>query len=149
MRQKNAKRKHFIGVFNPSQPEQEPEAWLPIGKWIAEVTDESEETTVEEAYYDGDGTTETTVTGIKMAWAFAGTYDPEDAAQAQIASLKYKTGSERKVWQKYISSDNKQQYVGVSTVTDIKAGSGAAGDYEEFGCKIAYDSIPKASSPTG
>ncbi|HGM8691602.1 TPA: minor capsid protein [Streptococcus pyogenes] len=96
-------------------------------------------------YRDGDGTEETTVVGVKGAYTFEGTYDPEDKAQAHIASLKYKLGDERKVWHLIVSADGKTQWLGVATVTEIIAGSGAAADFEAFGCKITYNSLPKES----
>lgn len=148
-RLKNALRGHFIAPYNPETPNQEPEEWLELAKWVTEVSDDTDETTTDEAYYDGDGTTETTVTAVKIAWTFTGTYDAEDKAQALIASLKNKTGDGRKCWHKVVESNKKKQYVGVATATEIKAGSGAAGDFEAFGCKLSYNSIPKESIPVG
>ena len=63
-----------------------------------------------------------------------------------IAGLKYKLGNERLVWHKIVDADGKNQAVGIATVSDIKAGSGAAAEYEEFGCKLSYNSIPKVSA---
>ncbi|WP_410204793.1 phage tail tube protein, partial [Acinetobacter baumannii] len=60
-----------------------------------------------------------------------------------IAGMKYKTGDDRKLWHKVVSSDRKKQWVGAATATEIKAGSGAASDYEAFGCKLSYNSTPK------
>ena len=103
----------------------------------------------DQAFYDGDGTEETSVISVKGAYTFEGTYDPEDPAQALIAAMKYKTGDERKVWHKVVQSDKKKQFVGVATVTEIKAGSGAAADYEALGCKISYNATPKESAIVG
>ncbi|WP_413777396.1 phage tail tube protein, partial [Streptococcus pneumoniae] len=47
------------------------------------------------------------------------------------------------LWHKVVSSDKKKQWVGAATATEIKAGSGAASDYEVFGCKLSYNSTPK------
>ena len=143
MRQKNALRGHYIGDFDPAHPTQEPSEWVELAKWVTEVSDDTDETTTDEAYYDGDGTTETTVTGVKIAYTFDGTYDAEDKAQAKIANMKTKTGDGRKLWHKVVDSNKKKQWVGVATATEIIAGSGAAGDYEKFGCKLGYNSIPK------
>ncbi|WP_438947619.1 phage tail tube protein [Streptococcus pneumoniae] len=33
--------------------------------------------------------------------------------------------------------------MGAATATEIKAGSGAASDYEVFECKLSYNSTPK------
>ncbi|HES3454278.1 TPA: phage tail protein, partial [Streptococcus pyogenes] len=145
-RQKNALRGHFIAPYNAGvEPEAKGSEWMEIAKWIKDISDDTDEKTEDEAYYDGDGTEETTVVGVKGAYTFEGTYDPEDKAQKHIADMKYKTGEGRKVWHKVVASDNKKQWIGLSTVSEIIAGSGAAADFEAFSCKITYNSLPKES----
>ena len=136
-RQKNALRGHFVAPYNGGTEPSTSETW------ISDVSDDTDEKTDDQAYYDGDGVEETTVISVKGAYTFEGTYDPDDKAQALIAGMKYKTGDDRKLWHKVVSSDNKKQWVGVATATEIKAGSGAASDYEAFGCKLSYNSTPK------
>lgn len=148
-RQKNALRGHFVAPYNGGTEPTGESAWLELAKWITDVSDDTDEKTEDQAFYDGDGTEETSVISVKGAYTFEGTYDPEDKAQALIASMKYKTGDERKVWHKVVQSDKKKQFVGVATVTEIKAGSGAAADYEAFGCKISYNATPKESAIVG
>ncbi|WP_155974226.1 phage tail tube protein [Streptococcus ruminantium] len=148
-RNKNALRGHFIAPFESSSKKPEDGEWLEIAKWISDISDDTDEETTEEAYYDGDGTKETTVTGVKLAYTVEGTYDPEDKAQKHIADLKLKLGNDRLVWHKVVSADKKKQWIGPATVTDIIAGSGAASDYEQFKCKITYNSIPEESIPAG
>ncbi|HEQ1324159.1 TPA: phage tail protein [Streptococcus pyogenes] len=148
-RQKNALRGHFIAPYNAGvEPEAKGSEWMEITKWIKDISDDTDEKTEDEAYYDGDGTEETTVVGVKGAYTFEGTYDPEDKAQKHIADMKYKTGEGRKVWHKVVASDNKKQWIGLSTVSEIIAGSGAAADFEAFSCKITYNSLPKESVPS-
>ncbi|MDV5978118.1 phage tail tube protein [Streptococcus canis] len=148
-RQKNALRGHFIAPYNGGvEPEAGGSEWMEIAKWIKDISDDTDEKTEDEAYYDGDGTEETTVVGVKGAYTFEGTYDPEDKAQKHIADMKYKTGDGRKVWHKVVASDNKKQWIGLSTVSEIIAGSGAAADFEAFSCKITYNSLPKESVPS-
>lgn len=107
-RQKNALRGHFIAPYNAGvEPEAKGSEWMEIAKWIKDISDDTDEKTEDEAYYDGDGTEETTVVGVKGAYTFEGTYDPEDKAQKHIADMKYKTGEGRKVWHKVVASDNK------------------------------------------
>ena len=60
--------------------------------------------------------------------------------------MKYKTNNDRLVWHKVVESDKKTQHVGIATVSGIVAGSGAAANYEDFKCKISYNSIPKTSA---
>lgn len=148
-RQKNALRGHFVAPYNNGTEPTGESAWLELAKWITDVSDDTDEKTEDQAFYDGDGTEETSVISVKGAYTFEGTYDPDDKAQALIAAMKYKTGDERKVWHKVVQSDKKKQFVGVATVTEIKAGSGAAADYEAFGCKISYNATPKESAIVG
>lgn len=145
-RYKNALRGHFIAPVTDPKTEPEKTAYLEIAKWIEDISDDTDETKSSDAYYDGDGTEETTVTAVKGVYTVKGTYDKEDPAMKYIADLKYKLGNDRLVWHKIVDADNKNQTVGIATVSDIKAGSGAAAEYEEFGCKLSYNSIPKVSA---
>lgn len=145
-RYKNALRGHFIAPVTDPKVEPEKSAYLELAKWIEDIEDDTDEATTSVAYYDGDGTEETTVTSVKGSYTFKGTYDKEDPAMKHIAGLKYKLGNERLVWHKIVDADGKNQAVGIATVSDIKAGSGAAAEYEEFSCKISYNSLPKISA---
>lgn len=145
-RYKNALRGHFIAPVIDPKVEPEKSAYLELAKWIEDIADDTDEATTSVAYYDGDGTEETTVTSVKGSYTFKGTYDKEDPAMKHIAGLKYKLGNERLVWHKIVDADGKNQAVGIATVSDIKAGSGAAAEYEEFSCKISYNSLPKISA---
>ncbi|MBO8112164.1 phage tail tube protein [Streptococcus suis] len=146
---KNALRGHFIAPFTSIDAKPNTDAWLELARWISDVTDDTDEKVDEQAYYDSDGTEETVVTGVKVAYSFEGLYDPEDKAQKHIADLKLKLGNDRLVWHKVVSADKKKEWVGLATVTEIIAGSGAASEYEKFGCKISYNSIPAESVPVG
>lgn len=145
-RYKNALREHFIAPVTDPKVEPEKSTYLELAKWIEDIADDTDEATTSVAYYDGDGTEETTVTSVKGSYTFKGTYDKEDPAMKHIAGLKYKLGNERLVWHKIVDADGKNQAVGIATVSDIKAGSGAAAEYEEFSCKISYNSLPKISA---
>ena len=145
-RYKNALRGHFIAPVTDPKVEPEKSTYLELAKWIEDIADDTDEVTTSVAYYDGDGTEETTVTSVKGSYTFKGTYDKEDPAMKHIAGLKYKLGNERLVWHKIVDADGKNQAVGIATVSDIKAGSGAAAEYEEFSCKISYNSLPKISA---
>ena len=148
-RQKNALRGHFIAPVTDPNTEPAKEAYKELAKWIEDVDDDTDEATTSVAYYDGDGTEETTVTSVKGSYTFKGTYDNEDEAMALVAGLKYKLGNDRLVWHKVVDSDGKNQHVGIATVSGIKAGSGAAANYEEFSCKISYNSLPKTTAVVG
>ena len=148
-RQKNALRGHFIAPVTDPKTEPDKAAYKELAKWIEDVDDDTDETTTSVAYYDGDGTEETTVTSVKGSYTFKGTYDKEAEAMALVAGLKYKLGNDRLVWHKVVDSDGKNQHVGIATVSGIKAGSGAAANYEEFACKISYNSLPKTTAVVG
>lgn len=145
-RYKNALRGHFIAPVTDPKVEPEKSTYLELAKWIEDIADDTDEQTTSTAYYDGDGTEETTVTAVKGTYTIKGTYDKEDPAMKYIADLKYKLGNDRLVWHKVVDADGKNQAVGIATVSDIKAGSGAAAEYEEFSCKISYNSLPKISA---
>ena len=145
-RYKNALRGHFIAPVTDPKVEPEKSTYLELAKCIEVIADETDEATTSLSYYVGDGTEETTVTSVKGSYTFKGTYDKEDPAMKHIAGLKYKLGNERLVWHKIVDADGKNQAVGIATVSDIKAGSGAAAEYEEFSCKISYNSLPKISA---
>lgn len=145
-REKNAKREHYIAEYTPGKetaPTEDIE-WLRLAKYISTIGDDSDEETDDTGFYDGDGTPETTVVSVSGTYTPEGMYDAEDPAQQLIASKKYKLGDGRKIWHKVVQT-NGDVYVGRATVTGIKAGSGDATAYEEFGCSIKYDTLPKIS----
>ncbi|WP_333813792.1 phage tail tube protein [Muricomes intestini] len=148
-RLKNALRGHFIGVFTAATPTVPPTEWLELAKWISTVGDETEEQTDDTGFYDGDGTPETSVTGVAGAYSFEGFYDAEDPAQAMIAGMKYKIGDDRKVWHKIVSADGEKQWVGPATVSNIIAGAGDATEFEDFSCTITYNQLPTESPVSG
>lgn len=148
-RSKNALRQHLIAEFDPENKDAVPteEEFLELAYWITDIEDGSDETVDEYADYAGDGTPKDEVTSFKEAYDVTGTYDPNDPAQALVASKKRKLGNGRKVWHRIITADGSKQYTGVATVTGIVAGSGNAADFEAFACRIAYDSLATEEVP--
>lgn len=144
-RQKNAKRQHFVSAYKAGEeaPKAKGETWLKLAKWISTADDDTDEETDDTGFYDGDGTPETTVVSIKVAYKFEGYHDPEDPAQALIADLKLLVDEGRKVWFKVVSANEKKTWIGRATVTEIVAGGGEATEYETFTCTISYDNIPE------
>lgn len=148
MRLKNALRGHFIAPWKKGENTAPTEGWLELAKFISSVSDDTDEETDDTGYYDGDGTKETTVTGVSGSYSFEGSYDQEDPAQAYIAGLKYKLGDDRKVWQRVVSADGTKEWVGLATVSAIIAGSGDATEYEDFSCTVTYNQIPVEKTVT-
>ena len=143
-RQKNAKRQHFIAPFDPETPDTVPAdgAFLPLAKYIATIDDDTDEETDDTGYYDGDGTSEETVTSVSGSYTASGIYDAEDKAQALIASKRYEIGEARRVWHRVVESNGKKSFTQVANLSGIKAGSGDATAYEEFECKLKWIKKP-------
>lgn len=140
-KQKNALRGHFVQAYVPGETEPG-ELWLELAHQISTIGDDTQEATEDEAFYDGDGTPETTVTSVAGAYTPEGYYDSSDPAQELIAGLKYKVGEGRKIWHRIVSADGKKEHVGRATVTAIVAGAGDASAYETFSCNIRFDTVP-------
>ncbi|MCM3110684.1 phage tail protein [Lederbergia lenta] len=122
---------------------------MELAHQISTIGDDTQEETEDTAFYDGDGTPETTVISVAGAYTPEGYYDSSDPAQALIAGLKYKTGDGRKVWHRVVSSDGKKEWVGRATVSAIVAGAGDASAYETFSCNIRFDRIPEETDLSG
>ena len=67
-RQKNALRGHYVAPYNGGVEPSTEDAWLELAKWISDVSDDTDENTDDQAYYDGDGVVETTVVSVKCAY---------------------------------------------------------------------------------
>lgn len=148
---KNAKRKHFLASWLPTAPATEPsnDAWKWLADGVTTAEAENDEEADDIAYYNGDGTKKTVVTSVKNGYSFEGDYIKEDAAQAIVAGMRFKTGDDRNVWLKVVESDGKTQYVGVATVSGIKIGGGEASEYEGFEATISWNAAPKQSAVVG
>ena len=132
-RVKNAITKYEVAPL-PTDGVTEP-AYVELAKWLTEVNNASEDQVEESAYYDGDGTIEETITGIKEKYEFVGTYDPEDAGMKFIADLKDKDGDARKVMLRVTDPDGATE-TGLATVSNIIARGGVASDFPAFNCTI-------------
>ncbi|MGE7113944.1 phage tail tube protein [Lysinibacillus sp. NPDC047702] len=136
-RKKNALTEYFVGKYE----DENSTADLPLAKYISSVTDDSEEETEEYAYYDGDGTKETEVIGIKKAYTFEGTFDVENPAQKLIADMELEDGEARKIIFKQVRTDG-TEFTGRATVSDIKVTGGEASEFAPFNCRISWDTKP-------
>ncbi|MBF0709725.1 MULTISPECIES: phage tail tube protein [unclassified Gemella] len=140
---KNVKRIHEVGVYDPENPTTEPTEWLKLAKYIATVSDESDEETEDEAFYDGDGTPEEVVYSVSAGYAFEGHYDSEIPAQKLIADMKYEVGDKRRLWFRVTTADGRYTFTEVASVTGIKAGDGDASEFEGFEATIKWIRKPK------
>lgn len=146
-RNKNALRKHFVQAYVVGEEPKE-EGWLPLARHIASIGLEPNETTEEEAFYDGDGTLEETVTGVARAYTPVGHYNPENEAQELIAEMQDEVGDARKLWHRVVRADGKVEWVGLATALDIIAGEGDAPAYETFSCTIRFVEKPTRTEIT-
>lgn len=147
-RKKNALREHWVQDYVAGAEPVEDD-WVELAELISDITDSSDLQTEDVAFYSGDGTIETVVTGIGEKWDVVGQYNPEIEAQKLIADKKRKVGDERKVWHRIIEADKTKEWVGRATLSEnIVAGSGEASAYQPFTCSIKFDEIPKEKAPT-
>jgi len=149
MRNKNAKRQHFVAPYVGNDTVPAMTEFLPLAKYITEIADGSEDQTDEFADYAGDGTVQTDITGIQESWDVSGTFDATDAAQGLIAGMKRETGNARKLWHFIIDSNGTEEVFGVATALSIIAGSGAAEEHEEFSCTLQFDQRPTVRPHAG
>src|SRR5690625_764058 len=130
-RLRNAVRVHEVKEYvKGAEPTEE--GWLELEHYIRDITDSTDESTEEEAFYSGDGTPEETVTAIAGDYDVEGDYDPEDEAQELIAGKKYKTGEGRYLWHRITRSDGKKRWTGKASALNVVAGSGEASGHEVF-----------------
>ncbi len=138
-RQKNAKTEYYVAPY--STGEDEPE-YNRLAKWITTVSDDTDEETETQGFYDGDGTPETDVTSVAKRYTFEGMYDDEDPAMKFIAGLEFETGEARKIMFRQVRT-NGDTLEGIATVTEPKVTGGEATEYPEFSCAIAWDKKPE------
>lgn len=141
-RKKNALTEYHVAPLPKDDAEAE---YNRLAKYISNVADDSDESTEDTAYYDGDGTPEEDVISVKKKYTFEGLYDDEDPAQKFIASLEFETGEKRKIMFKQVRT-NGDVYEGPATVTEPKVTGGEASEYAAFSCAIAWDKKPEKTS---
>ena len=147
-RQKNALRGHFIAPIVDGQDDATAVVdWLELAKFIETIDADNNEETEDTGFYDGDGTKTTDVTGKAVGYSFSGFFDPEDPAQALVATKEFATGDAVKTWHKRVSADGLTSHVGKATLTGIIIGGGDATAYEAFECNVRWDQKPEEVTP--
>ena len=138
-REKNALTKYYVADI-PADEITDPD-YLRLAKWVSNVTDDSDEESEDQGFYDGDGTPETDVISVKKTYTFEGMYDDADPAMKFIASKEFETGEGRKIMMKQ-ERTNGDVLEGPATITDIKVTGGEATEYATFECAISWDKKP-------
>lgn len=149
MRNKNAKRKHFIADRTKTvDTVDKVSEWLALGKDITSMENDMDEKTESYSDYAGDGTEHDEIIGVTPKWKGSGKLNRDDKAQALIEAKEYAIGEERKIFHKYVDSDGKTERAGLATLTDIKIAGGDASEYEEVEFTISHDEVPKKKTVT-
>lgn len=113
-----------------------------LGAGITTITPAAADTTDASAYYDGEGFTDSTVTGKNITFACAGHRVFGDAAQDYIAGKFLSIGDELRTLAQWTDAKgNKVQ--SVVTLTSIVPFGGAANAKQTFSFTLAFNGKPK------
>lgn len=116
-------------------------SWAWIGSGITAMTPSANETSTNEAYYDGGGFTETDVTGKQIQLALSGNRKVGDPAQDYIDNLFWKFGNAlktRAIWIK-----NGIPVITKCTITSVVPSGGNANSKQTFSFNVAFNGRPK------
>lgn len=120
-------------------PEAEEPSWARLGQGVATMDFNDSDTTEDAAYYDGDGLSDTVVTGGSAGYSASGDRCYGNAAQDYIAGLRFERGQKRVTDFKHIEPDG-GAITGKVTITNIVSGGGDANDKGAFGCDLTWNS---------
>lgn len=116
--------------------------WARIGAGINSADPTSDDEISEEAYYDGEGNTESDVVGGKAGVSFSGHRKYGDPAQDYVASVQHERGSDRVTDLRWIAPDGSVME-GPVTLTNIKTFGGAPNDKAEFSFEADFRGKPE------
>lgn len=115
--------------------------WAWVASGINNMTPSANETTTNEAYYDGGGFTETDVTGKQIQLALSGNRKVGDPAQDYIANLFWKFGNSVKT--RAIWINNSIPVITKCTITSVVPSGGQANGKQTFSFNVAFNGRPK------
>jgi hypothetical protein len=139
---------YFVAEYDEGKTADKVTSWLELAKGIETVETDDDDETDEKAYYDGDGSTSTEVTGGTYGYSFSGDRYRGDAAQDLIAGKRFKKGRDRYVFLKHVQEDGTGE-MGLAVVQDIVDGGGDANAKGAFECSIHYNEPPVDVSGSG
>ncbi len=122
--------------------------WARLGQGISSVKPSDSDETSEDYYYDGDGGSDSAVTGGSHGYEFSGHRYYGNRAQDFVSDMKFKTGAGRITDFKHIAPDGRV-ISGKVTVKDIVDGGGDANGKGDFSCSIMYNGAPKVEPAKG
>lgn len=127
-------------------PDAETRNWARLGQGILSAEPDNEDETAEDYYYDGEGASETDVTGVKLGYKFSGNRRYGNVAQDYICGLLAWTGGARKTRLRHIAP-NGRIIEGAITVTDIVDGGGDANSKGAFEFVGRFSGLPSVDPP--
>ncbi len=139
------KMKNALTLYHVSAVSETPE-WLQLGPHIRNVNDGTADVTADDAFYDGDGSVQTDVTGTTEEYTFEGDYVSEDPAQALLVALRVgrKVGSERNIMFK-VTDPDETTHTGLATAYNIAYRGGLASDVQPFSATIRFAETPEVA----
>lgn len=127
-------------------PQAEVPTWARLGQGITSVEPDDSDETSDDAYYDGEGVTETNVTGSTMGYKFSGDRHYNNAAQNFVAGLRGTSGASRRTDLRHVAPDGRV-LEGKVTITDINAGGGEANEKGGFEFTAHFAGRPTVTEP--
>ena len=128
----------FLNVAPPGAPKD----YARIGAGINKVDWNGNEVVSQDDYYDGDGMSETEVTGGQLVGTFSGHRRYGDRAQDWIARNTINYGESRKTDLLWIAPDG-QRLEGKATVANIKTQGGDPKAKSDFSFEAHYNGMPE------
>lgn len=115
-----------------------------IGAGINSADPIGDDEVSEEAYYDGEGGSDSEVTGRSSGMSFSGHRCYGDPAQDYIESIEEEAGEARKTTFRMVGPNGRIKE-GPATITNIKTFGGGPKDKSEFSCDIKFNGRPKVT----
>lgn len=116
-------------------------SWAWVASGITGMTPSANETSTNEAYYDGGGFTETDVTGKQIQLALSGNRKVGDPAQDYVNGLFWKFGTAVKT--RAIWINNGIPVITKCTITSVVPSGGNANAKQTFSFNVAFNGRPK------
>ncbi|WP_353986603.1 phage tail tube protein [Lactiplantibacillus plantarum] len=146
----NVKNKFEIDVAGNQDPtaDSAKASWARLAAGISGVTPAANETDDSTAYYDGDGFTDTDVTGKRITIAFTGHRVVGDAAQDYVASKFLAIGQKLKTLARWTDQDGNVIVANV-TITAVVPMGGNANAKQTFSFTLSFNGKPTMTDKGG
>lgn len=137
----NYKNKYYIDTT----PTASDPTWAYLAPGITNVTPATNDVIDETPYMDGEGFSETDVTGIAPAFSLSGHRKVGDPAQDYIAAKQFGIGQDRRTNFKWVASDGRTLVWEATIVNPVTAG-GDASAKQNFSAEIRTNGAPTSDS---